>query len=144
MVLELRKIEYNSKEYQHTLKLRDRILRFPLGLRLTPQELVKDECDIHLGGFFGEELIACLILSVVAAQRMKMRQVAVDEKRQGIGIGAQLVRFSEQIARENQMTTLELSARSTAVDFYLRQGYQVVGDAYSEQKIPHIKMTKCL
>ena len=144
MALEFRKIEYHSKEYQQSLELRERILRIPLGLRLTPQELMKDADDIHLGGFLGEQLVACLILSKVAPQRMKMRQVAVDENLQGKGVGTQLVRFSEQVARECQITSFELSARSTAVEFYLRQGYEVIGEPYSEQKIQHIKMTKSL
>ncbi len=77
--LELRKIKFISKEYQQSLKLREQILRLPLGLKLSAQELARDIDDTHLGGFIGTELVACLVLSRVAPTRMKMRKVAVAE-----------------------------------------------------------------
>ncbi len=139
-----RKIEFGSKNYQDSLRLREQILRVPLGLRLTPNELERDQFDIHLGGFRGDELVACLILSRVGENRMKMRQVAVRENLQNQGIGKGLVQFSEKIALENQVQELELSARQTAVQFYLQLGYLADGLPYTEKTIPHLKMTKTL
>lgn len=143
-MLDLRKIEFGSSLYQETLKLREKILRIPLGLTLTKKELERDVNDIHLGAFLDHKLVACLILSRLDSGKMKMRQVAVDEGLQGQGIGGKLVKFSEQVTIENQIDRIELSARGTAVDFYLRLGYQVQGESYSEQNIPHIKMTKTI
>ena len=142
--LELRKIKFVSKEYQQSLKLREQILRLPLGLKLSAQELARDIDDTHLGGFIGTELVACLVLSRVAPTRMKMRQVAVAENFQGQGVGKSLVQFSEQICIENQIYEIELSARETAINFYLQQAYEPQGESYSEQNIPHIKMSKIL
>ncbi len=141
---EFRKIIFGSEEYRQSLKLREQILRIPLGLKLTPQELERDKRDLHLGGFKGEQLIACLVLSKLSSQRMKMRQVAVLEELQCQGVGAKLVKFSEEIALENKIFEMELSARATALKFYLRQGYLAQGESYSEQNIPHIKMFKAL
>ncbi len=142
--LNFRKIDFGSHEYQNCLLLREQILRIPLGLRLTANEIECDQYDIHLGGFRGGELVACLILSRLSEKRMKMRQVAVSENFQSQGIGKGLVQFSEKIAFENQTQEIELSARQTAVEFYLRQGYQSEGTTYVEKGIAHIRMTKIL
>jgi len=54
------------------------------------------------------------------------------------------VEFSEMIARSEKAFFIELSARDTAVAFYLKLGYSTQGPSYLEKNIPHIKMTKQL
>lgn len=74
----IRKFNFSSCEYAEALNLRTRILRTPLGLEFTKEELKKDEEDIHLGLFENGKLLACLTLVGGRNGRMKMRQVAVE------------------------------------------------------------------
>lgn len=133
---------FQSTEYLLALLLRYKILRVPLGLTFSAQDLAKDQSDFHLGLFEGETLLACLILTPQAEGKMKMRQVAVDEHLQGTGIGSELVRFSEGFAREKGFTYIHCNARKTAVPFYLKHGYTISGDEFSEVGIPHYYMEK--
>ena len=47
----LKQVDHGSKEYQQMVKLRDEILRQPLGLSLTVDELNKEKDDILIGAF---------------------------------------------------------------------------------------------
>ncbi|RYG29002.1 GNAT family N-acetyltransferase, partial [bacterium] len=67
----------------------------------------------------------------------KIRQVAVDPMEQGKGLGAALMRAIEPLCDE-----IYLHARDTAVPFYLRLGYQIVGEPFEEVGIPHRAMRK--
>lgn len=142
--LEIRRIEYASDEYQEELRLRDRILRKPLGRNLFSEDLSGETGDIHLGAFEGESLVGVLVLTRTDAQRVRMRQVAVDESRQRCGIGAKLVDAAERVAGELGYAQMTLHARETAVGFYEKLGYATEDEPFTEVGIPHRAMAKPL
>lgn len=142
--LQIKPIEYASEAYRSELILRDTILRKPLGLDLFSEDLSGEERDIHLGIFEGEDLIGVLVLTHVDAQRVRMRQVAVEEKRQHCGIGASLVAAAERLAHEQGYEWMTLHARETAAGFYEKLGYATEGDPFVEVGIPHRAMVKLI
>ena len=89
-------------------------------------------------------IVGYLNLTPLDAQTVKMRQVAVSPEAQGQGIGTALVRFSEALAAQQGFHEMVLHARETAVPFYLRLGYEQVGERFEEVGIPHFKMRKQL
>ena len=142
--LEIRRIPYTSSEYENELVLRDAILRKPLGMNRFAEDLSGEVHDIHLGAFEGERLVGVLVLTHGEAQRVRMRQVAVDECRQRCGIGAELVAAAEQLAREQGYAQMTLHARATAVGFYEKLGYITEGEPFFEVGIPHSAMEQWL
>ncbi len=142
----VKKFEYNSPEYQEAVKLRDLILRQPLGLKLDPKELLKEKDDFHIGCFENSKLVGTLILTPKDKNTVQMRQVAVDNKQQGKGVGSMLVKFSEKLAAEHSFPKIILSSRTSALGFYLKAGYKTVGEEYISKNtnIPHIEMIKSL
>lgn len=137
-------VALGSSEYRHALRLREAVLRAPLGLTLSAGELaVEPQCE-HFVALAGTEVVATLLLIPLDAETVKMRQVAVDPARQGSGIGAGLVRFAEEAARARGFRRLVAHARGTAVLFYQRLGYTVEGDPFLEQTIPHLRVSKAL
>jgi predicted GNAT family N-acyltransferase len=144
MEISLQRIAHGSAEYEAAVALRYRILRQPLGLDFSPEQLAAEAADIHLAAFAEERLIGCLLLTAVSNEEVKMRQVAVEESFRGQGIGSRLVAFAEQVAREHGYRTMSLHAREEAVPFYLRLGYETVGDPFIEITIPHREMRKVL
>ena len=142
--MELRRIQHNSPEYERVTTLRRRVLRAPLGLDFTPEQLAAEAEDIHLAGFEGETPVACLILTPASPQEFKMRQVAVAPQRQGAGLGSELVAYSETVACAAGCRCIVLLARETAIPFYLRMGYEAVGEIFEEVTLPHRKMVKWL
>lgn len=139
-----RSFDVSGKEYAQALRLREDVLRKPLHLVLTPDELVRDAGCFHLGGFDGTELKAVLLLQPVDEHTVQMRQVAVLPSLQGTGIGTQLIAFAERFARQQGCTLLIAHARNTALGFYLRLGYEASGEEFTEQTIPHRLVTKVL
>ena len=139
-----RAIAYGSADYALELELRDRLLRRPLGLRLADEDLSTEGGDWHIGAFLDGKLAGVLVLTRRDGETVRMRQVCVDKKEQGRGIGARLVRFAEELARARGIARITLNARKTAAGFYEKLGYRAAGDEFLEMGIPHRKMVKDL
>ena len=52
----LKQLDYESKEYQQMVNLRYEIMRKPLGLSFSPEELSKEKNDILIGAFDEDEM----------------------------------------------------------------------------------------
>lgn len=137
-------VEHGSKRYDQCIALRLEVLRKPLGLEFSDEQLVAEQADIHLALVDSEQVIATLVLTPLHKATVKMRQVAVVDSMQGRGLGRKLVAFSEQVALARGLTEMTLNARMTAVPFYLALGYESVGDEFIEVSIPHLRMRKTL
>lgn len=137
-------IEFSSEEYNQMVTLRRKVLRIPLGIDFTTQELLKDKDDFLIAAFLESDIIGCLILTPQEQQKIKMRQVAVDMAWQGHGIGQQIVDFAESFSVTNYFNYMHCNARATAVSFYQKQGYTVSGDEFTEVGIAHYYMSKKL
>ncbi len=141
----IHQIEFATPEYDESVALRYEVLRKPLGLEYTLEQLAAEWSDIHLAAFDAPgKMVGILLLSPLNEQEVKMRQVAVAPDQQGRGVGAALVAASEEKAQSLNFKKITLHARETAVPFYLRLDYQKVGDQFEEVGIPHFKMEKIL
>ena len=58
----LKIIDHGSKEYQLMVQLRNDILRKPLGMDFTPEELEKEKENILIGAFEEDKLLGCCML----------------------------------------------------------------------------------
>lgn len=140
----LKQIEHGSKEYQQMVNLRMDILRKPLGLTFTKEELAKEAEDILIGAFEEDKMLACCMLTKSDDRSVRLRQMAVQNNLQGKGIGASMMNFAETIARDKGFKKLTMHARKTALGFYEKLGYKVTGDEFTEVTIPHFVMEKKL
>lgn len=143
-MLKIRRITYASPDYDAEVRLRDEILRKPLGLKFHPDDLAQEADNMHFGAFLDGELVGTVQLAVLSSSLLKMRQVAVSKHLQRNGIGRALVQATESFARENSFERIVLHARLDAVPFYLKLSYEVSGEEFMEVGIPHRKMQKTL
>ena len=137
-------VEHGTSAYEETVAVRSRILREPLGLVFSCEEIAGEINDSHLAAYRRDELVACLVLSPERSGVWRMRQVAVVESARGQGVGAALVADSERRALEHGVRRMELHAREPVVGFYEKRGYRAVGPTFLELGIPHRKMGKNL
>ncbi len=144
MSLSCRKIDCDSPAHAAMVDLRDRILRKPIGLHVTPEEIARDLGDYLLGCYDGDTLVGCLILHKDAHGGVKMRQVAVDNTRQGQGIGAFMLHAAQDIVRGWGFGAMYCHARETARAFYAQNGWVVTSDTFDENGIPHCRMERAL
>lgn len=142
MQTEIRIVAHGSQEYLEALDLRRRVLRWPLGLEYTDEQIAAEAAETHFLAYLDGVCVGSLTMAPQTSGIVKMRQVAVDGDHQGQGIGASLVAASEHWAVEHAHHRIELHARDTAVPFYERLSYGTVGEPFEEVGIPHRKMAK--
>ena len=140
----LKQIDHGTKEYQQMIKLRNEILRRPLGLTYSEDELSREKEDILIGAFDDDEMLACCLMTRIDNKCLRLRQMAVQNNLQGKGIGASMMNFAELVARDKGFKKLVMHARKTAIGFYEKLGYKPVGDEFVEVTIPHCLMEKKL
>lgn len=126
------------------VQLRNDILRKPLGLSFTPEELEQEKEEMLIGAFEDDKMLGCCMLIRETAQTVRLRQMAVLNNLQGKGIGRALMQFAENLARDRGYRRITMHARTTAIGFYEKLGYEVHGDQFDEVTIPHYNMEKDL
>ena len=118
-------------------------MRKPLGLQFKPEDLAREGSDHHLALMDEKgKLIACLVLTPIDKEAVRMRQVAVEESAQGRGYGRKLVERAEAFAREKGYREMVCHARATVLPFYLKMNYKVTEGPFQEVGIEHYKMSK--
>ena len=144
--LEFSRILFESREYYEALTLRERILREPLGLNLTPEDLDGESQQYHFGVYDRSMncLIACCVVDPIDQKRLKIRQTCVSSSYRRKGVGMFLMRQTEFWCRDIGGTELMLHARVSVSDFYRKLGYTDFGDPFIEVSVPHILMKKYL
>ncbi len=138
----LKQIDHGSKEYAQVVALRHAILREPLGLSFSKEELEREKDNIHIAVFEDDDLLGCCMLTVVNPQTLQLRQMAVKNNLQRKGIGASIMTFAETLSRDKGYRTIIMHARDTAIGFYEKFGYKIVGEPFIEVNLPHHIMQK--
>jgi predicted GNAT family N-acyltransferase len=144
MTFELRLIDTSFNYYNQVVMLRNEVLRKPLGLSISQEDIEDDKNQYIIISLDNEEVVGCLFVKIGSTEKVKFRQMAIAENNQHKGIGRSIISFAENFCQANKYKIIELHARKTALDFYLKQGYEPVGVEFEEVGIPHIKMMKSL
>lgn len=143
--ISIKEISYNSEDYKNSVDLRERILRIPLSLKLNAADLLNENNDFHLACFNKDnQIIGIVVFSPKNVSNIRMRQLAVENDYQRQGIGGKLIAYGEKLVSGKGFNKITLSARKSALDFYLKNGYKITGDEYISDNthIPHYPMEK--
>jgi predicted GNAT family N-acyltransferase len=138
----LKIIDHGTAEYQQMIKLRDEILRKPLGLNFTSDELEKEKSNLHIAAYEDDQMLGCCMLVEEEPETVRLRQMAVINDLQGKGIGRALMQFAENLARDRGYKRITMHARKNALGFYEKMGYRKIGKEFHEITIPHFVMEK--
>jgi predicted GNAT family N-acyltransferase len=143
-MMTVRAITIADPEYQEVYRLRNELLRLPLGLSLDDEDLSDDAKDTIWIAEEGGKIEGCVMMHPIDDNTIKLRQMAVHKAAQGTGVGRELVAAAEQGALQQGYKKIVLHARITAIGFYEKMHYQVTSDTFTEVGIPHQKMEKIL
>ena len=168
------KVAWGSSEYALTIALRHTLLRAPLGLHFAKEALETERDSIHLAGFDPNGAVrACLVLrpsvapswleinhesnsyqaaiaasdlqATIAAPAFHMRQVAVRQDLQGLGLGRELMNYAHSwVVANSPVRQVYLHARSPVVGFYENAGYMLYGEPFWEVGLEHRAMHRFL
>lgn len=138
----LKQIDHGSREYRQMVTLREQLLRKPLGMTFTSEELDNEKDEVMIGSFDEEDMLGCCILTKVDENTVRLRQMAVQPEYQRKGVGASIMSFAENLARDKGYKYLIMHARDTAIGFYEKFGYKIKGDSFTEVGLSHHVMQK--
>ena len=140
----IRVVPHNSDHYWQAVNLRHKILREPLGMVFSEEELGAEDQEYHCVYLMDDKVVGSINLRPSKNGVMKMRQVAVHSGFQKRGIGKELVDFTEALAKSRGYTRMECHARKVAVRFYRKLHYDIEGEEFEEITLPHFKMFRNL
>jgi GNAT superfamily N-acetyltransferase len=112
----------------------------------------EDEGAVHIGAWDDDMLVGCATVfpepwpgSDSASEESaawRLRGMAIDPSRQGTGVGRLVLAEGIAAAREGGAALLWANARTSALGFYERMGWRVVGEEFiaTDSGLPHKPM----
>jgi len=112
----------------------------------------EDEGAVHVGAWDDDMLVGCATVFPQAwpgsdqapaePHAWRLRGMAVDPSQQGTGVGRLVLAQGVVAARDGGAPLLWANARTSALGFYERMGWRVVGDEFiaSDSNLPHKPM----
>ena len=134
------------EEFEKYYRLRYETLREPWGEPEGSERVADDATAIHamLVDDDGEAVGVCR-LHLNTPQEGQLRFMAIREDKRGQQLGFRLMEYMEARAKALGAITLMLHARPNAVNFYRRNGYEVIKESYILfGTMQHYLMTKQL
>jgi len=135
--------ELNSSQLYDLLKLRQDVF-------IIEQECIYPDIDnldqqcLHLLGYEGNQLIACLRLIPAASSHsgnLSLGRIITISQKRGIGLGSALMNETmTYLARHYSTEKVQLSAQHHLQSFYYKHGFMSIGEPYDEDGILHIAM----
>jgi predicted GNAT family N-acyltransferase len=111
-----------------------------------PEEIELDEDDAdawHALALIDGRVVGCGRF-VAHDDYVKIGRMAVLPELRSEGIGRAILLFLMDEARRRGFKRAVLHAQLSAEGFYLKQGYEPLGDVFEEAGIPHRKMERAL
>jgi GNAT superfamily N-acetyltransferase len=121
-----RQITPEDAEYPGEQELRSAVLRRPLGLELSREDIQEDRARIHLVAIDAQERVVGCVLMAREGDTARIRQMAVAKGVQRQGVGRELMRQIEAIAIRMGCPRASMHARCGARGFYEKLGYKAV------------------
>ena len=137
--------EPGSAPHREMIALRHRILRAPLGLTFTEEQLAAEKDQVHLALRHDDVVVGALLLVPPDTGGIaKLRQMAIEPSFERRGFGKRLLHHGEDLLLQLRATRITLAAREHAIHFYEKLGYVAQGEFFTEVTLPHRLMVKRL
>lgn len=139
-------IDYISTE--EALDLRNRVLRNNAGLDKCVFPTDELDGNFHLGRFVDHKIVSIATFYPEDDEQhgsggFRLRGMATDPEFSGKGYGSDLINFAINELRSANASYIWCHARSSAIGFYEKLGFEVVSEEFEVKGIgPHFKMIK--
>lgn len=142
MYLSFEIIEFLSPDYYATLQLREDVMRKPLGILLSAED-IKDDCmRTHIGGYYNDKLVCTCSFKIIHKKIAHIYSICVKQELQNRGVGQQLINFTEKYVKLRGVARLYVEGRKSAKKFYQKCGFSPCGSEYIDMNILHQDMRK--
>jgi len=135
-------VEFGSDKYNQLLELRLDVLHDSLSDEFIDGFSEGSCLHVACVDNIEDKVIGGYMLLPVDNNIIRIMQVVVDDKYRGQGIGKDLVAYAEKLAIKNNYKKIVMHARISAVDFYTKLDYKMIGNVFEEKGISFLKMGK--
>ncbi len=132
-------IEIKRIKAEETYDIRKEVLRKNIDL---PHTFVgdMDKDTFHLGLFIDQKIVGVVSFmkstnKVIKGEQYQLRGMATLNDFQGKGYGKELTLHGIDILKKKQIDDLWCNARVSALDFYKKMGFQIIGKEFEVPKI---------
>jgi predicted GNAT family N-acyltransferase len=133
----------NASEVDEALELRRRVFVGQQGVTLEADQDGRDAEATHIVAVEDGRVIGTCRL-VFDDHLARVGRMAVEPARRGQGIGATMLEAAEREARAVGSQRIRLHAQVAARTLYERGGFEIKGEEFMEEGIPHLTMEKPL
>ena len=140
--MQIKIVQKGSKEWLDARELRYTTFYKDFDLPRTVMDDSLEDTSVHIVALEQGEIAGSARLSNNGQGVFTITQMAVDPSFRRMGIGSAIVTALIDIARKQDASSIELSARITATKFYLSLGFKEIGGIFSSEitGLPHINM----
>jgi predicted GNAT family N-acyltransferase len=143
------KVEIKEVTIEDILPLRQEVLRNGKPLEECFFDGDSSINTIHLALFINKKIIGAATLlndshkNFTFESQIRLRGMAIKPNVQKIGLGKRLLHHIEKESKKKAPVLLWFNARTTAVDFYKKEGFLVEGKEFNMNGVgPHFLMYK--
>ncbi len=104
-------------------------------------KLPKDENGLHFGLFQDDKLISVISL-FINNETAQFRKFATEISEQNKGYGSILLNHIIEESIKNKVKNLWCNARTTALGFYEKFGFEAVSETWIDNDIEYVKMER--
>ncbi len=143
--MEIKYIEYGTKEYEENVKLRVDVLRRPLNCDMDEEERAFEKEGAPIVGLYDQgKMVGAGVMGFVDEEQIEIKYMAVSEEMRGKGVGNAIMDELEDYAKRKGLKKVVLVARTGVLPFYEKRNYITIGEAYEPGFVPvmHIRMEK--
>lgn len=144
-------MEVKQIEAKDTYTIRQKILRPNGDIEECKFDGDDKEVTFHLGAYIDETLASVASFyfdnhpKIKEEYQFRLRGMATLNEFQGQGLSRALLRTAFPIIKKNHVFTLWCNARKSAVGFYEKVGFEIIGEEFDIPNIgPHFLMIKKL
>jgi predicted GNAT family N-acyltransferase len=137
------RVAASSSEVDEALELRRRVFVGQQGVTLEADRDGLDPTALHVVAVDGGRVIGTCRL-VFDGTLARLGRLAVEDDVRGRGIGAAILEQAELEARAAGSERIRLHAQVAARSLYERGGFEIQGEEFLEEGIPHLTMEKPL
>lgn len=99
------------------------------------------ETTVHIRAVDGDELLGTARI-FPAGGYMQFGRFALHPRARGTGLGADIMQAALELARRQGHPTVFLEAQSPLVGYYRGFGFEVCGEEFMDEGIPHTPMIR--
>jgi predicted GNAT family N-acyltransferase len=137
------RVASGSSEVDEALELRRRVFVGQQGVTLDADRDGLDRTALHVVAVDDGHVVGTCRL-VFDGSLARLGRMAVEDDFRGRGLGAEILVVAEREARAAGAERIRLHAQLAARSLYERGGFEVRGEEFLEEGIPHLTMEKPL